>query len=411
MAKSSVSPAAQSLELEAPSYRWVVMLTWTGVHTWGYILLETIGLFLPSMREEMGLSPEQEGWLSASAMIGNLALALPAGWLMSRFSPKAVSTITFYAAAALAVLQGMAPVYWILLAWRFVFGVVMMVREPAGTMLTKQWVPAREVVIVNSLRSALWGFVAVGFIAVPLIMQLLDDNWRMTFYAFGASSFALAVVWHVLGRERRTEEYASEMRSQTGTPITSLFRYPELWLVSVGMLGISATWTAFTTFWPSFMLDEHDISLTLSAGVISVSGMVAGAGGIAVGFAVSRVGRKKTVLWLSGLLAAGSSILMLHVSAVGYLMVLGALNGMAWTLFPVVMTIPFELKNIKPREIAVTMGLLTTAMWVGGVIGPVLAGYIQGVTDDLGLALTVTSLCALVMTASGLLLPRRFDDK
>lgn len=392
------------------AYRWVVMLTWTGVHVWGYVLLETIGLFLPSLRDDMGLSPVQEGWLSSSAMIGNLVLALPAGWLMSRFNPKSLSTVTFYAAAALGVLQGWSPVYGVLIAGRFLFGTVMMIREPAGTMLTKQWVPQREIVIVNSLRSALWGFVAVGFIAVPLVMRLLDDDWRATFYVFGVSAFALSVVWHIVGRERRSQEYASEMEAQEGTPITSIFRYPEIWLVGIGMLGISITWTAFTTFWPSFVLDEFGMSLTTSAGVISVSGMVAGVGGVAVGLAVSRVGRKKTVLWLSGILAAISSILLLHVTSLGYVMALGVINGIAWTLFPVLITIPFELKNIRPREIAVIMGLLTTAMWVGGAMGPIMAGFIQESSGDLRLALTVTSLCALVMTATGLLLPRRFDD-
>ena len=200
------------------------------------------------------------------------------------------------------------------------------------------------------------------------------------------------------------------MEAQEGTPITSIFRYPEIWLVGIGMLGISITWTAFTTFWPSFVLDEFGMSLTTSAGVISVSGMVAGVGGVAVGLAVSRVGRKKTVLWLSGILAAISSILMLHVTSLGYVMALGVINGIAWTLFPVLITIPFELKNIRPREIAVIMGLLTTAMWVGGAMGPIMAGFIQESSGDLRLALTVTSLCALVMTATGLLLPRRFDD-
>ena len=358
----------------------------------------------------MGLSPDQEGWLSASAMIGNLVLAVPAGWLMSRLNPKTLSTITFYAAAGLAALQGWAPGYGLLLAGRFVFGAVMMVREPAGTLLTKQWVPRREIVIVNSLRSALWGFVAVGFILVPLLMRLLNDDWRATFYAFGASAFAFSVLWHIVGRERRTQEYTSELDAQQGTPIASLFRYPEIWLVSLGLLGISMTWTAFTTFWPSFALDEYDMSLTASAGVISVIGMVAGAGGVLVGLAVSRVGRKKTVLWISGLLACGSSILLLHISSYGPIMAVGVVNGMAWTLFPVVITIPFELRNIRPREIAVTMGFLTMAMWVGGALGPVVVGYIQKSTDDLGLALTVASLCSLVMTGAALLLPRRYDD-
>jgi hypothetical protein len=40
-----------------------------------------------------------------------------------------------------------------------------------------------------------------------------------------------------------------------------------------------------------------------------------------------------------------------------------------------------------------------------------MAGFIQGGTGNLSLALTATSLCALVMTGAAMLLPRRFDDR
>ena len=90
MAKSTVTVPSEARDTGVSAYRWVVMLTWTGVHVWGYVLLETIGLFLPSMREDMGLSPVQEGWLSSSAMIGNLVLALPARLADVPLQPKVV---------------------------------------------------------------------------------------------------------------------------------------------------------------------------------------------------------------------------------------------------------------------------------------------------------------------------------
>ena len=85
-------------------------------------------------------------------------------------------------------------------------------------------------------------------------------------------------------------------------------------------------------------------------------------------------------------------------------------NGVSWAFFPVVMTIPFELAGIKPREIAVAIGFLETAIWAGAVIGPVLAGSLQEATGDLRLALMVTSITAISLTGGALFLPRRLDE-
>ena len=41
----------------SPAYGWVVILTWMFVHMWGFLVMETLGLFLPSMRDELALTP------------------------------------------------------------------------------------------------------------------------------------------------------------------------------------------------------------------------------------------------------------------------------------------------------------------------------------------------------------------
>ena len=41
----------------SPAYGWVVILTWMLVHMWGFLVMETLGLFLPSMRERAGPHP------------------------------------------------------------------------------------------------------------------------------------------------------------------------------------------------------------------------------------------------------------------------------------------------------------------------------------------------------------------
>ena len=100
-------------------------------HVWTFIVLESLGFLLPSMREDMGLTPVQEGWLGSSSRFGNLILAIPSGWLLSRFNPKPLTTVTLIAAAVLTFLQGWAPTYIILIVGRMLFSMTVVTREPA----------------------------------------------------------------------------------------------------------------------------------------------------------------------------------------------------------------------------------------------------------------------------------------
>ncbi|MCH9036790.1 MAG: MFS transporter, partial [Chloroflexi bacterium] len=152
---------------KAPRYRWTVLTVWMTGHVWGYVFLGSLGFLLPSMREELGLSPIQEGLLGSAPPVANMILGIPFGWFLSRFRPKLLTSISFFAAAGLVFFQGWAPVFIILLLGRFLYGVVSIAREPARVLLIRQWIPPNEVVIANALANFLWGIVGVGFVLTP----------------------------------------------------------------------------------------------------------------------------------------------------------------------------------------------------------------------------------------------------
>lgn len=392
------------------SYRWVVMSTWMIAHVWAFILVESLGFLLPSMREELGLSPVQEGWLGASARISTVFLAIPSSWLFSRFRPKTLTTVTLIAGSIFTLLQGWAPVYAILFIGRFLTGISGVVREPARTLLTKQWMQAKEVVLVNAIMGFLFGVAGVAFILTPVLLKLFDDSWRNTLYLFGGISLVLTVAWLVLGKERTTPEYAAELRSQERIPIGRILKYKELWLVGMGMFGIGVNFSAAGTFWPSFMLDTYDVSLTASASLVSIMAATAAVAGLGVGFMVSRTGKRKLVLWLTGIIMSLASVGMLWTGSYSELVLLSLGRGLAWGFFPVMMTMPFELPEIKTREIAVAAAFLQTATILGAVVGPVLAGSLQQATGDLRMALLVTSVWPAALTVGALLLPRKWNE-
>ncbi len=284
-------------------------------HVWGYSVLESIGLLLPSIRDDLGLSPFEEGLLGSIPRIANFVIAMPLSWLLSGFRPKLVTSFSLFAVAGFALFQGWSPTFALLLLGRFLYSLVSVAREPARALLIRQWVPVHEIVIVNGLGSAVWGLTAVGFLITPVILNLMGGSWRGTYVVFSITCLVFAVLWQLLGRERITPEYEADVRSQVANPMATLFKYKDLAIGGLGMMGAGIGFSAFAVFWPSFMLDFHDVSVGTTSIMLAISGFVSSMGGIGIGVVASKTGRKKEVLMVAGVAATVSGVAMLFTAS------------------------------------------------------------------------------------------------
>ena len=291
-----------------PRYRWVVLTSWMLPHLWSFVFLSSLGLMLPSIREELGLTGIQEGLLGGASQLANILLAVPFGWFLSRFNPKHITTISLFCAATFIFFQAWAPFYILLLLGRFLYGVTAVAREPAWVMLIRRWVPPREIVIANTMGNFMWGFVALGIMAVPLLIRILDDSWRNASYVIGLSLLVLNFGWLFLGRDGKDLETAVQAPTERINPFAIVRRHKELWLLAFGMFGHGINFTGFSTFWPSFRLDHFGMSELESSVVMGIGGLFTSFTGLSVGLYVSRKGGKRTVLMLSGIILAASEM-------------------------------------------------------------------------------------------------------
>ena len=404
-----MSVTDQSSAQQASAYRWVVVITWMMTNTWGFMMIESLGIFLPSMREDLGLSPFQEGWLGAAPQIGNLFLAIPFSIFLSRFSPKGLTSATLVAATLLMFFQGWAPVFAALLIGRLLYGLTIVAREPARALLIRQWMQPKEFVLANTTVELLWGIAGVLFILFPVILKLLDNSWRDTFYLLGVVTLAFTLAWQVLGRERVTTEYTTHMHSQSRSPVASILRHKELWILALGVVALEVSFSAMSTFWPSYMLDTYDFSLTKSTTIRAIGGFVAAPSSLIIAIIVSKTGKKRLTLLCAGIVMAASYLGMLYTGSFLYLALISAINGISLAVFPIIITIPFELPAIRPREVAVAIAFVRTAIMGGAILGPVLTGALQQSSGNLRLALTVSCAATLGVAVAAVLLPRRVD--
>lgn len=404
--------ATENSPQEFPSYRWVVMGIWLTASVAGFMIMSTIGILLPAISAELGLSPFQQGMLGSSAYWGNLVLAIPIGWWASRFSPKILTSVTLALGTLFLLAQSLSPGFALLLLGRVAFGVSVIARQPARALLTQQWFPQRQVVLVNSISNAMFGLVVGGGIAAsPFILVALGDDWRSTLLWFVGLFGVLTILWLVFGRERVTAEYRQRLGSQDVNVLKGALRYRDLWIGGLGFVGATMAWSAFLSFYPTLMLDTYQMSLIWSGGILAVGIFVGGVCGLGFGWLVMVSDQGRTVLLGTGAVMAVTFAAMVLTGSLPVLLALTIVNGIAWGFWPVLYSVPFNLPGIRPREIAVSLAFIQMSSSAGIALGPLVAGIIQELTGDLRLSLIVVSFASLSLCGAGLIMKHGLSSR
>ncbi len=384
---------------DRPAYGWVVLITFTFNYGAIVIVFMALGLLLPNISEELSLSPSQQGWLASSLLFGNLIFEIPISWFLSRFKPWRVASLAFLGATAMVAVQGWSPTFAVLLIARVVMGLFYLSTQPPRTLVILQWLP-RKIALANGV---MFGFLAIlegaGFMIVPLILVLLGD-WRMTLYVWAGVCLTVTIGWMIIGGDKDTSEYETKLEAQEKTPIASIFRYKEPWLMGLGIAGTISGRMAFDTFWPTFTGTQFGTDVTIAGVVIGLISM-GGAPIMLITTLIPAFSRHTSaILMIGGVGIAGSYVGTLFTGSTPLLLLLGLVNGFSFGFFPLMIASLYNLPGIKPREIAVAVALVYTIMWGGAALGPLVAGFVQEATDDLRLALFITSLAPLLLTVS-----------
>ena len=367
-----------------------------------FMVLNTLGILLPAISADLDLSPSQQGLLGSASHWGNIALAIPLSWATSKLSPKWLTAATLAMATGCLFLQSWAPVFVVLLAGRLLFGISNIAQMPARALLTRQWFPAKEVIYVNGISNVLFGLIVGGGLALaPVILELTDGDWRLTLRIFGFYFVAITVLWVIVGRERTNAADIDAVPVQGENVIKRALAHRDLWIGGLGFVGSTMSFGAFLAFYPTLMLEEYDISLRLTGGILALGVVVGGIGGMGIAWAASTSGREKSFLQVLGILMIGSNLGMVLTGSVPALFAFSFLNGVAWAFFPILVTVPFHLPGIRPRELAVAFAFTMMMTSVGTSLGPLFTGFLQEAFDDLKPALFIISFASVSLIFAG----------
>jgi len=387
------------------SYRWVVYTLFVMCNIMGFLIANTIGILLPAISSDLDLTPTQQGMLSSAPFWANVGLMIIITLWVSRYSPKILTLVTVLLGGALILVQAWAQGFFGVFVGRLLFGVTMIAREPAISLLIRQWIPQKEVNHAGGISNLFFGIMVSGAVFVlPILLNYFNDSWRNVMITFAFIFFGLAIVWAIFGKENPLYQNEPEEKNGELQIIVRIFRSKDVWFAGIGFLGVLLSFASFNSFLPTLFVDSYNISLEKSGLIVALYILPGGVSGVIVGLFCKSSKSRSFILMLSGIVITITFMAMTLTDNYNWLMLIAFTNGLAWGFFPLLYMVPFHIKGIKPREITVAIATVMTMASVGSSIGPTLTGYLQESFGNLETPLRYIAISPMTLLVAGILL-------
>ena len=359
-----------------------------------------IALFLPLIREDLGMSFAQAGLLSAVSTFTYALGQIPAGVLADRFGPKRLFFLGILGSTLLSFNFGTLQTYSGAIANQVVSGAFRALIFAPGLTLVASWFPP------DRKATARGGYV-IGGVSGNILLSLVGPllavryGWRPTFIGFAALGVCIAFVYLACAREK-----PSPGRHAVGMlDAFELFRYPIMW-VCAGIQFIRFGVTTSFNFWlPSLLVSDRGLSLQ-AAGFITAMGAVLTASANPLGGYVSdRLRNPPLVIGVSLAVLACTSALLVIVDSITLLVLVIAINSVFLQFyFGPLFSVPLEA--LGPRVAGMSAGFSNMFANFGALVFAYALGVVKDAAGVFKWGFIATGAVCVVGVALAVLLAR-----
>ncbi|MGF7189139.1 MFS family permease [Robbsia andropogonis] len=380
------------------------------------------------IRDDMGLSLTQMGFLLSAFSWTYAIFQLPVGWLVDRIGARTLLGLGLIVWSLAQAAGGIVGTFgWFIVA-RIVLGIGEAPQFPSAARVVSDWFPLRArgkpTGIFNSASP-------LGSALAPLCLSVLltSFHWRWAFIITGAAGLVAAIVWLAIYRnpdrsrmnadELAYLEQDADQSATTARPAMSLddwlglFRHATTWGMLIGYFGsVYLNWV-YLTWLPAYLTSERHMSLARTGIAASVPFFCGFLGSLCAGWFSDLVTsktaqpviarRNAVVLAMLGMVAftipaalvQSNTVALACISVVIFLA--NAASASSWAL---------ATAAAPPSRIASLGSLQNFGGFLGGALAPILTGVIAGHWSFVPALLTAAGI-AFVGAMSYLILVRK----
>lgn len=397
--------------------RWLVALfMWLAIAI-NYIDRTVLAAAAPSLIKTLSIPVEMMGVILSAFFWSYALLQIPSGWFGDRYGQKKGLGFAVLLWSVATSATSLATGFFSLFGLRLALGIGEAGAYPSSAGITAKWFPASERATVAGLFDSASKF--GGAVAMPLIVWLIAEvDWRATFLIIGALGVIWSVAWFVFFRETpdqhpscnaaevayiRADQQQHTDTSPNPMPWYALLRHRNIVAMCLGFFTINYISYFFITWLPTYLVKQQHMAF-LQMGFVAMlpllSGLVAE---ILAGWLSDKVrgtgrfsitGIRKSFLVGGLVMAMCIGLAPLAHSVVLVVALLCVAKAGTTVAASQVWALPAD---VAPRNMTSTVaGLQNMVSNFGGVLGPIITGFIVASTGSFNAALLFSALLGLL---------------
>ena len=377
----------------------------------------------PHLKEAFAVSYTELGTLMTVFYVSSGVFQTAAGFLVDRFSARAVLLSGLALLCVAVLLMGFAPAFWMLFPLAVLAGLGNSVFHPADlSILTAS--------IRRTRHGRAYGFHTLGgnlgYALAPIVMVglALELGWRSALIVAGAGGLLLLLVLFLnrhLFLDASDEEpaaprpRASEAPAAAGHGWLAAVRQGVAPLVSVPVLlcfaffiFLSGATIGLQSFFPALMNQLYGLPVAEGAPLLSVFLFGASGGVLLGGFMAERAGSRHQLVIGAGLASAAAFFVAISLGLFP-----SAVLGVPFALAGILVGLTFPSRDMLVRETAAAdargrvFGFVYSGLDTGAAVAPLVVGLLLDHGDPRAVMWLIAALLLLGVVAAALAKGRR----
>lgn len=388
-----------------------------------YMDRANLAVAAPVMQRQLGINAAVMG-IIFSAFSWSYTACIPfAGVLLDRFGPRILYTIGIIGWSVATAAVGFTNSLGALIGCRIGVGAFEAPAFPTNIRCITAWHPSRERALAAGFYNAAQ-FVALGFLTPVLAWIVVRFSWHVVFYATGAIGLIVGWVWHRWYRDpkdstsanREEIEYIAAGGGLAGNTNTAagvkagftwgavgqLLSYRQVWGLIIGQGTLATALFFFLTWFPSYLVKAKGLGI-LKTGVYAMIPFLVGIVGAILG------GKLSDWMLAKGYSESAARKIPICVGFALAIAIVGANYTNSIAAVIAFMTVSFfgtamasavthaVCSDMAPQgRVGMLSGLQFLCGNIGGMLSPLVVGFIVAATGGFNLALVFVSGAQIV---------------